>query len=298
MKFKALVLSSLFFLVAATNQATAETRIVTSTTDLASIAELIGGEHVKVESICRGAGDPHFVQMLPSYMVKVARADIYLRVGMDLDFWANQIIDGSQNGKLIIVDCSQNIEPMEVPRGRVDASMGDIHIQGNPHYWLDPRYGINIGEVILSALKQADPKNSAAYDKGFENFKVRLEAKIDEWQIASEAINGKEIVTFHNSWPYFARFFGIRVAAFVEPKPGIAPTPSHTAQLIEMMSDRDIKVIGREPYYSDRTPKSIAQQTGGEVIVLPTSVKGVDEAKDYFMLFDTLLARLTDALEE
>jgi ABC-type Zn uptake system ZnuABC Zn-binding protein ZnuA len=284
--------------ISAASLSQAKVRIVASTTDLASIAEMIGGDNVKVESICRGPADPHFVQLLPSYMIKVGRADIYLQVGMDLDYWANQIIDGSQNAKLVIVDCSQNIDPMEVPRTRVDASMGDVHIQGNPHYWLAPNNGIPIAQVITEALQQVDPKNASAYAAGLESFQSALQAKMEEWEAAADLLAGKEIVTYHNSWPYFARYFGVKVVDFVEPKPGIEPTPSHTAQLITLMNSRGIKIIGKEPYFSDRAPKSIARQTNAQVVDLPTSVGGVKEASDYFALFDTLVDTLTKALAE
>lgn len=282
--------------VAATGQAAV--RIVASTTDLASIAKAVGGDRVKVESIVRGKADPHFVELLPSYMVKVAKADIYLKVGMDLDFWANQIIDGSRNGDLVIVDCSESIAAVEVPKTKVDASMGDVHIQGNPHYWLDPSNGVLIAESITNALTRADPENSAAYESGLEDFRRRLQTKIGEWKARGDAIRGKEIVTYHNSWPYFARSFGIRVAGFVEPKPGIEPTATHTAQLISMIEERNIKVIGKEPYFSDRAPKSIAQRTNARVVDLPTSVGGVESATDYFSLFDTLLSTLVEGLAE
>jgi ABC-type Zn uptake system ZnuABC Zn-binding protein ZnuA len=179
MRFKTILALIVFSWVVAACRSEAKVRVVTSTTDLASITEMIGGDHVKVESICRGPADPHFVQLLPSYMVKVGRADVYLKVGMDLDYWANQIIDGSQNGGLMIVDCSQNIDPMEVPNTRVDASMGDIHIQGNPHYWLAPNNGIPIAEVITDALKHVDPENSPAYDEGLRDFRTQLTA---DWQ--------------------------------------------------------------------------------------------------------------------
>jgi len=298
MRIKTIIMAIAVASFAFASQAAAKVRIVASTTDLASIAEMIGGDNVKVESICRGPADPHFVQLLPSYMIKVGRADLYLQVGMELDYWANQIIDGSQNANLVIVDCSKNIDPMEVPRTGVDASMGDVHILGNPHYWLAPNNGIPIAQVITEALQQVDPENASVYDAGFERFRSALEAKMEEWEAAAEVLTGKEIVTYHNSWPYFARYFGIKVVDFVEPKPGIEPTPSHTAKLITLMNERGIKIIGKEPYFSDRAPKSIARQTDAKVVDLPTSVGGVKEAKDYFALFDTLVDTLTRALAE
>jgi zinc/manganese transport system substrate-binding protein len=298
MKVNHVVAVAVLSLLLSAGSSAAKVRIVASTTDLASIAEMIGGDDVKVESICRGAADPHFVQLLPSYMVKVGRADIYLKVGMDLDYWANQIIDGSQNADLVIVDCSSDIDPMEVPNTRVDASMGDVHIKGNPHYWLAPNNGIRIAEVVRAALKRVDPDRAAEYDARFTSFQSTLEAKMRDWEVASEPMRGTEMVTYHNSWPYFARYFGIKVVGFVEPKPGIEPTASHTAQLIALMNSSNVRIIGKEPYFSDRAPKSIARQTGAVVVDLPTSVGGVKAAKDYFALFDTLIAALTKALEE
>jgi ABC-type Zn uptake system ZnuABC Zn-binding protein ZnuA len=275
--------------------ALAKVRIVASTSDPASIAEIVGGDLVKTECIVTGGKDPHFVEILPSYMIMVARADIYLKVGGDLDYWADRIIDGSQNGKLLIVDCSQNVDFLEKPTTRIDASMGDIHRQGNPHYWLDPENGRIIAETIVEALKKVDPDHSAAYDAGLDEFNAKLKTKMDEWRRFAEPLRGMEIITYHNSWPYFARAFGVSIVGFVEPKPGIEATPSHTAQLISMIRSRNIRIIGKEPYFSSRTPESIARQTGAAVIELPPSVGGSEDAKDYFRLFDVLLARLTES---
>lgn len=273
----------------------AKIRVVASTSDLASIADLIGGDKVKVDAIVNGKSDPHFVELLPSYMVKVARADIYLKVGADLDYWADQIIDGSGNGKIRIVDCSQRVEMQEVPTVRVNASMGDIHVQGNPHYWLDPNNGLLVAQTITDALVQADAKNAAAYEAGLAAFSEKMEAKKVEWSRRAASLQGAEIVTYHNSWPYFCQAFGVQVVGFVEPKPGIEPTPAHTASLIDLVKERKIRVIGMEPYYSDRAPKTIARQTGATVVEMPTSVGGVDGASDYFSLFDTLIGVLEKA---
>lgn len=271
----------------------AKVRVVASTSDLASIAGMVGGDLVETESIVTGKKDPHFVEILPSYMIKVARADIYLKVGGDLDYWADRIIDGSQNATLLIVDCSHDVEFLEKPTTRIDASQGDIHRQGNPHYWLDPQNGTIVARAIADALTKVDPANAGAYQAGLERFNEELARRMEEWRQLAEPLRGVEIITYHNSWPYFARAFGVSVVGFVEPKPGIEPTPSHTAQLISLVKSRGIRIIGREPYFSSRTPDSIARQTGAVVVVLPPSVGGSDDAADYFRLFDALLSRLT-----
>jgi len=295
MKPKIFIVVLLAVALTAPALALAKLRIVASTSDLASIAGIIGGDLVEADAIVSGKKDPHFVEILPSYMVKVARADVYLKVGGDLDYWADRIIDGSQNGKLLIVDCSQNVEFLEKPTTRIDASMGDIHRQGNPHYWLDPANGAIIAETITAALTRTDPENGAAYETGLEAFRARLETKMEEWRRIAEPLKGTEIVTYHNSWPYFARAFGVEVVGFVEPQPGIEPTPSHTAQLISMVRTRKIKLIGKEPYFNARTPESIARQSGALVVEMPPSVGGAADAKDYFALFDALLSRLVES---
>ncbi len=290
------IVLAIVLMAAPAGPATAALRVVASTTDLAAIAKAVGGEAVEVHSITRAGADPHFVEVLPSHMVRVKKAAVYFRVGMDLDRWATAIIDGSRNASLIVVDCSRNIEPLNVPSGRVDASMGDLHPSGNPHYWLDPANGPIIAATIAEALTRADPGNAGAYTAGVERFRAELEQHRARWREAAAGLRGAEIVTFHDTWPYFSRAFGVEVAGFVEPLPGIEPSPSHTAALIALVRSKDIRVIGVEPYFSRRTPESIAGVTGARVIDMPPSVGGAPGADDYFSLFDVLIARLTAAV--
>jgi zinc/manganese transport system substrate-binding protein len=276
-------------------RAEAKVKIVASLSDLASIAEVIGGDKVEVQSICKGTSNPHFVEVLPSYMMKVSKAELYLKVGLGLDFWANPIIDGSRNGRLEVIDCSKGIEVLEKPTTKVDASMGDVHPEGNPHYWLDPANGLVIAQNIVSGLIKVDPDNASFYESQLLQFEQKLSQKQKEWSEKAQSLKGLKMVTYHESWPYFASRFGIDVVGFVEPKPGIEPTPSHTAQLIQQIKNQNIKIIGKEPYFSDRAPKAISRATGALVVDLPPSVGGVPEARDYFALFDYLLDALLNA---
>jgi len=268
--------------------AAASVRVVTSTEDLAAIAREIGGDKVQVESIAAGRQDPHFVELLPSYMIRVRKADVYVKVGMELDYWAQQIIDGSRNSKIVVVDCSTDLPPdrrLEVPT-RVDPSQGDIHKYGNPHYWLDPENGKIIGRAIARGLGDADPANAEAYRAGLSGFETRLDAKIAEWKKKAEGLAGLRIVTYHNTWPYFTKAFGIEVVDWLEPKPGIKPSPAHVADLIEKIRARKVALLAYEPYFEDRTPTMIARETGVPLVVLPPSVGGVTEVRTYFDLFD------------
>jgi len=276
----------------------AAVNVVASSSDLKAIADYIGGNHVSVKSIVTGKDNPHFVEVLPSYMVMVSRANIYFKLGLGLDFWAQPIIDGSRNNRLVVVDCSEGIEVLGKPSGPVNASMGDVHPQGNPHYQLDPANGLIMARNIAKGLAQVDPVNAGSYEAALKQFETELRSKIETWKKEAEPLKGMEIVTYHESWAYFCEAFGIKVAGFIEPKPGIEPTAGHTAELITLMKARGIKVIGKEPFYSDRAPRSIAAATGAKVVDLPPSVGGAEGADTYFSLFDVLISRLTSAVRK
>src|SRR5215467_11112357 len=154
----------------------AKISVAASTTDLASIAASVGGDQVDVFAIAKPSADPHRIEALPSYMVKVSRAKIFLKVGLGLDQWADAIVDGSRNSSVAVVDCSAGVRVLEKPTGKVDASMGDVHPDGNPHYWLDPRNGAVVATNIAEALAKADPKNAADYRARAETFGKEAQA--------------------------------------------------------------------------------------------------------------------------
>jgi zinc/manganese transport system substrate-binding protein len=286
--------SALFGIMAMSSAAVVN--VVASSSDLKAIADYIGGNYVSAKSIVTGKDNPHFVEVLPNYMVMVSKADIYFKLGLGLDFWAQPIIDGSRNNKLVVVDCSEGIEVLGKPVGQVNASMGDVHPQGNPHYQLDPANGLVIARNIEKGLAQVDPANAGSYEAALKRFETELGSKIEIWKKEAEPLRGMEIVTYHDSWPYLFHAFGIKVVAFIEPKPGIEPTAGHTAELITLIKARGIKVIGKEPYYSDRAPRALAAATGAKVVDLPPSVGGAEGADDYFSLFEVLISRLTSAI--
>ncbi len=285
-------------LAASTIPCAADTlRVVTSTADLAAIAREVGGDRVEAEPIAQGTQDPHFVEMLPSYMIRVRKAAVYVKVGLDLDYWAQAIIDGSRNDKLEVVDCAKYLpldHRLEVPE-HVDPSMGDIHKYGNPHYWLNPDNGRFIAKAIADGLSKVDPAGAKTYEANLAAFDAKLDAKIAEWKKKAEPLRGMKIVTYHNSWPYFTQAFGIDVVGWLEPKPGVKPSPSHVAELIADVKREKVAFVCYEPYFEPRTPELVSRETGVPVIVLPPSVGGVPEIKTYFDLFDYDLAALARA---
>ncbi|HEY3296833.1 MAG TPA: metal ABC transporter substrate-binding protein [bacterium] len=271
--------------------AMAKVKVAASLPDLASIASYIGGDRIEAFSIARNTADPHSVEVLPTYMVKVSHADIYLKVGLALDQWADQIIDGARNSAVRVMDCSRGIAVLEKPVGKVDASMGDVHPDGNPHYWLDPDNGVVIAQNIAEVLTAADPGGATDYAANLEKFKSDLVQRQTAWKAAAAAIPNRNIITYHSSWVYFAHAFDFNIVARIEPVPGIPPTGSHLAELLNIIRENNVKIALQEPYFSEDAANYLARQTPVKVLKLPPSCNGVD-ATSYFdhfqQIFDAL----------
>ena len=278
-------------------------RVVTTTEDLASLAREVGGDKVTVVALAKGYQDPHFVDPKPSFILEVSRADLLIVVGRELEIgWLSPLINSSRNAKIQpgangYLDASSNVRILEIPTGQITRAMGDVHPQGNPHYWLDPGNGRRIAQTIKDKLSQLSPGDRAYFEQRYADFDKRLAAAESRWDAAMAPFKGTKIVTYHRSWPNFMERFGLNVIGYVEPKPGIPPTTSHTVQLIDEMKRQGAKVIVVEPYFDLKTPKAIAQQVGGEVLVLAPSVGGSKEATDYLGLFDYNINMMTAALK-
>jgi zinc/manganese transport system substrate-binding protein len=273
--------------------AAAKIRLAASLTDFASIASSVGGDEVECSSIASGSADAHRVEVLPSYMVKVSRAQVYLKVGLGLDQWADQIIDGSRNEKLVVVDCSAGIAVLEKPTGTVNASMGDVHPNGNPHYWLDPRNGAIVAQTIAEALATIDPDHAAGYRARADAFAQAAEASWAKNKAVAEALPVKAMITYHRSWLYFGNAFGIEIAGEAEPVPGIPPTGRHLAELVEIVKTRKIPFFLQEPYFSDDAGKFLAREGGLRVVVMSPTCNS-PAAGSYLAHFDEVLNALAD----
>ncbi len=278
--------------------AEAKISVVTTTEDLAAITREIGREQVTVSSLGKGYQNPHFIPPKPSFILKLKNADLLVVVGMGLETWLPPLVQNSRNPHLFLggkgyVNASQGIPPiMPQTGGQIDRSMGDVHPAGNPHYWLDPVNAKFMAANITKGLKRVDPAHAALYEAHYQEFIKELAKKLTEWMGRAKMLSGKKVVAYHNTWPYFVRRFKLDVVAFVEPKPGIPPAPKHTQSVIQTIQEKQASLIMVEPYFSQTTPNMIARSTGARVVVLPSSVKGVPEASDYFELFDTILDRL------
>ncbi len=281
--------------------AASKLKVLTSTTDLAALTEEVGGDLVSVESIAKGYQDPHFVEAKPSFLLKLHHADLLISVGLQLELgWLPPLITQSGNARIQVgapgyLDASQFAEILEIPTGVVTRAMGDVHPLGNPHYWLDPENGRRIARGIESKLAEMRPGDAAYFEQRFQSFSQRLSEAEKVWDERMKPFHGRKVVTYHRSWPNFAKRFGLDVVGYVEPRPGIPPTPAHTVELIALMKRENMKVIAVEPYFDLKTPNSIARATGGQVVVLLPSVGGEKPVTDYFKLFDYDIDLLTRA---
>src|SRR5262247_3872376 len=285
------LLIAVFAAAIAAGSSQAKLSVAASTTDLASIAASVGGDQVDVFAIAKPGSDPHRIEALPSYMVKVSRAKLFLKVGLGLDQWADAIVDGSRNSSLQIVDCSSGVKVLEKPTGKVDASMGDVHPDGNPHYWLDPRNGAVAAGTIADAFAKADPKNAALYHANADKFGKDAQATYDRNAEAAKKLASHAIFTYHRSWSYFADAFGLEVVNTVEPVPGIPPTARHLAELVEQAKARNVNLLIQEPYFSSDGGKFLQREAGVRP-VLEVASCDAPTAGGYLRHFDVLLAAL------
>lgn len=279
----------------------AQLNVVTSVPDLANIATHVGGDKVKVTSIASGYQDPHYVEPKPSFMILLKKADLYLVMGMDMEVgWSPPLEQGSGNPAIMkggkdYIDCSRGIRPQELPQMKVDRSMGDVHPCGNPHYLMDPQNGIIVAETVEKALSAKDPKNADYYRKRKADFIQKARKSQIVWLKRMLPHKGLKVVTYHKNWTYFANRFGMEVVGYIEPKPGISPSPAHMAKLISLMKQHDVKIIIRAPHFESKMPEMAARSTGARVLTLPVLMGGVPGTDDYFSFFDYLTSAIADA---
>jgi zinc/manganese transport system substrate-binding protein len=282
-------------------KAAGKINVITATQDLAAIGADIGGDRITIEAIAKGYQDPHFVEPKPSFLIKLQKADLLVLVGLQLEIgWLPPLITQSGNSKIQpnnsgYLDMSQFCEILEIPTTQVTRAMGDVHPLGNPHYWLNPENGRRIAKAYQTKLSDMRPADSAYFAQRYADFDKRLTDAEKRWDAQMAPYRGRKVVTYHRSWPNFCERFGLNVVDYVEPKPGIPPTPSHTLEVINTMKRENIKLIMVEPYFDLRTPNSIANAVGGQVLVLLPSVGGVKEVNDYFQLFDYDIKLLSEA---
>jgi ABC-type Zn uptake system ZnuABC Zn-binding protein ZnuA len=278
-------------------------KVVTSTTDLADLAGEVCGNRCQVVHISEGYQDPHFVEAKPSFILQLRNADVFAFVGLDLEIgWMPLLLQGARNPRINAggtgyLDVSRAIRVLDRPTGNVDRSQGDVHPAGNPHYWLDPENGRRIARLFRDRFSQLAPADAPVFARNYTAWEARLNAAERAWAPQIAQIRGKPVVAWHTSWRYFAEYNGMNIVGFMEPKPGVPPSPSHLAGLIATVRRTGARVIVMEPYYDRRTADFVAQRTGARVLVLPPSVGGTRTITDYIQLMQYDVGQLAAAVQ-
>jgi ABC-type Zn uptake system ZnuABC Zn-binding protein ZnuA len=273
-------------------------QVVTTTTDLRSLAEAVGGDRVVAVSLIPPNLDAEEYQPKPQDVLRLKQAQLLVRVGLDYDLWLDRLLAQAgrpeiSRGGPTYVDASFAIAVLELRGMSVGPGDGHAHGSGNPHYWLDPKNAETITANILEALARIDPANARTYEANRRAFLTRLNAKLTEWESRLSALKSMPIVAYHNSWPYFARRFRLDVIGFIETKPGVPPSASHLAAIVRDMRARGARIVLREPHEPERDVAFVASRAGAQVVTLAASVGALPGADDYISLFDVNVEALT-----
>jgi zinc/manganese transport system substrate-binding protein len=267
-----------------------------------ALAKEIAGDRVSVYSATTALQDPHHIEARPSLIAKIRSADLVVCTGSELEVgWLPLLFTQSGNSKVQpgspgYLEASRFVPRIEIPKV-IDRALGDIHPGGNPHIHLDPRNVAKVADVLGERLVQIDPAGAAAYKAGLALFQTRWQAAIARWEIEGARLKGVPLVVYHRDFSYFIAWLGMREVGSLEPRPGIPPTPTHLADLVERMKRESAKVIVYEAYNSPKAAEFLSQRTAIPVVMLPYTIGGSDRAKDLFSLFDDTIARITGALK-
>jgi zinc/manganese transport system substrate-binding protein len=276
-------------------------RVVASLSDLKALTEAVGGELVEVDTLARGDQNPHDLELRPSLMVKLRRADLLVRNGIDGDPWVEPLVRGAGNGRLApggvgLLDVSRGIQILGVPQGPVDRSRGDVHPEGNPHYTLDPATAAIVTANIVEGLARLAPDHRSAFEARRREWLTRLDAALVRWRESLAPYRGTRVVTYHDTWIYFLDRFGLVSAGTVEDRPGIPPAPGHVAELVRRMRSEQVRVLVYEPWADRKLVERIARESGARAVGLATAVGATKEATSYLELFEFNVRALAQAL--
>lgn len=288
-------------LMAAALPAQAALKVVSTTSEYGALATEIGGNRVSVTTIAKPTEDPHFVDARPSQIVALNRADVLIEGGAELEVgWLPPLLDGARNGKVLAgapgrIVASEGIQLLDIPLA-ADRSQGDAHVAGNPHFMLDPQNAKIVAQHIARVFTSLDPAGASTYQVNVDNFSARLDAKMKEWTEALRPYASRQIVTYHPTWRYFGRRFSLRADTFLEPKPGIPPSPPHLAKVMEKMETENIRILLVEPYQPRKTAEAVAAKTNAVLVEVAQFPGAIPGTTTYIDLVDTVVKRVAQAL--
>jgi len=295
------MLSVVLYLIGAVS-ADATIKVVATLPDLASLAREIGGDKIEVSAMAKPTEDPHFVDARPSFVVQLRNADVLIDGGAELELgWLPPLLQNARNPKLEVgkpgrVQASEGVRLMNVPVN-VTRAAGDVHALGNPHFMTDPIIAKIVAQHIARAFAAVDPSNAAFYDANYKKFEATINNKLQDWGAAMLPFKGQSVVAYHDSWVYFAHRFGLNIDTFLEPKPGIPPSPSHLAEVIEKMKAQKIKAIIVEPFHDRKIAEKVASSTDAKVVDFAQYPGALPNSDSYVKLIDLLVSRLSAAMK-
>jgi len=287
--------------LAAVLPAKAALKVVGTTGEYGALASQIGGARVSVTTIAKPTEDPHFVDARPSQIVALNRADVLIEGGAELEIgWLPPLLNGARNPRIASgapgrVVASEGVQLLDIPLA-ADRSQGDTHVAGNPHFMLDPLNARIVADHIARVFTALDPAGAPLYRANVASFETSLSAKMKEWTAALAPYNGRRIVTYHPTWRYFGRRFGLKPDIFLEPKPGIPPSPPHLAKVIQQMQAENIRVLLVEPYQPRKTAEAVVARTGGVLVEVAQFPGALPGTPTYLELIDTVVKRVAQAL--
>ncbi len=273
-------------------------KVVTTIETLADLARRVGGEKVSVESLSHGYQDPHYVEAKPNLVIALNRADLLVRVGLDLEIgWLPILVTESRNDRIQLgqpgdLDASTLVEVLDIPTTQVTRAMGDIHPKGNPHFWIPPVNGVRIAKGIAERLKQLRPADRDYFQAQFEKFLSEIKGKAPQWETKAKPLAGMKIVTYHKSWTYVSKWLKLDEVGYVEIKPGIPPSPDHLLRLVALMKSEKVSALLMEDYFNKGIAQEVASQAGAKLVPMPSDVGARPEIKTYFDLVDAVLRNL------
>ncbi len=278
-------------------------KIVTTLSTFADLVKTIGGEQVDVSYIASPRFNPHFIEAKPSDVLRVKRADLFVHAGLDLEAWRWSLVDATGNAEVRPegskeLDLSRGIELLEIPTSSLTRASGDIHVYGNPHYWMNPENGKKMAQTICDKLCELDPQSENLFHQNLKSFLDLLDQKISEWKSLINPYKGQEFIAYHNEWIYFTTFLDLKIELFLEPKPGIPPTPNQVRLVEERIKSKGIRGIIHSDYFPKNASQAVAQKTGIKVLLLCQNVGELPQASDYIHMIDYNVKQVVETLEK
>ena len=276
-------------------------RVVATLPDLFVLTRVVAGDLVTIDLIARFGQNPHDMEVRPSQILLVRRADLLIRNGLEEDAWIDVMVHRAANPRMLrgsptVVEAFQGIEVLKVMTGRVDRSMGDVHPLGSPHYTLDPDNVVIVTANIAAGLTRMAPEQGRAFEANRQAFLEKVADADRRWKSALAPFRGAGIVSYHDSWPYFYRAFGLVEAGIIEDRPGIPPSPQHLVNLIRSMREQKVRVILHESWYPPDVTSRVAKEAGAKMVVVPQSPGAAKGTEDYITHLDHVVGALVDAL--